>query len=129
MKDMLSNKRADFFSEKIQSGIDLFIPQRSIMLSSSSQPWFNNACLALVASKNAAWGTSTYPDAARLCSIGLADAYNNYIKKPRDKLRQLPRGSKRWWKLTNSLLGKPTRSGGSIPALRNHHVNGFLLLN
>ena len=59
-------------------------------------------------------------------ALSLADAYNNYIKKQRDKLRQLPRGSKRWWKITNSLLRKSTRSGGSIPALRNDHGEWFL---
>ena len=79
----------------------------------SSHPWLTEECLQLVEEKTLASGTEFFPVACLQCSAGLLQAHNFFIERTRAKLRSLRRGSKLWWKLSNSILSRIAKPSAS----------------
>ena len=52
------------------------------------------------------------------CNETLGYEYEKYVLKVREEIRDLPRGSKEWWRLNRILLGRSVKSGKGIPPLR-----------
>ena len=69
----------------------------------------NDRCLALVKAKNDACGTDNYEALSHTCSTGMRREYEIFLEHTRHKLRSLPRGTKKWWKLTDTLMRKSTK--------------------
>ena len=90
------------------------ITRRTIRVQ-ASHPWMDEHCLELVLAKASALGTPQFADATRRCSAGLFEAHGRCISRVRERLRLLPRGSKRWWRLSQHLFGKPGKP--AIPSL------------
>ena len=68
--------------------------------------------------KQSRFGSEEYKDACEACTRVLREAHEEYIMKMREELRNLPKGSKRWWSLSKMLLDNaPSKSG--IPSLKN----------
>ena len=72
----------------------------------SFHPWLTDECLQLVEQKTLASGTEFFPEACLRCSAGLLHAHNCFIQRTRLKLRSVRRGSKLWWKLSNSIMSR-----------------------
>ena len=93
------------------------MPVTTKRVAKSTHPWVNEHCRALVARKREAEGTEAYAEALRECSEGLLEAYKKWVAETRDKLRALPRGSKKWWKLARALAQKAEKNS-SVPPLK-----------
>ena len=103
-----------YFTNAILSVLERYMPKKIITESFGRHPWINDRCLKLVKDKLDAFGTSSFRLKADLCSRGLRQEYEEYIKRTRNRLRKLPRGSKLWWKLARTIMDKSTASS-SIP--------------
>ena len=104
------NEAAIYLREVLYDGIGRFIPQRTISCNVSSQSWVTDRCLSLVKAKNEAFGTPQHEALSYACSMGMKAEYQAYLNRTRHKLQNLPKGSKRWWELTNILIEKPTKN-------------------
>eukprot|EP00969_Alexandrium_andersonii_P221810 9796252-Alexandrium_andersonii.AAC.1 len=82
----------------------------------SSHPWLTPRCVELIRRKCAAAGTDNFRHAAEACSAGLLHAFHLHVTRMREQLRRLPRGSKRWWRISRELLSKISKPAS--PALR-----------
>ena len=95
-----------------------YIPVSTEPLKKSTHPWMNTRCLELVASKRAAEGTEAYQRKLEDCSKGVLEEYHKYVEKLRKQLKELPRSSKKWWKLAKcATAGEAVR--GSVPPLKD----------
>eukprot|EP00959_Pyramimonas_sp_CCMP1952_P186886 3907938-Pyramimonas_sp.AAC.1 len=106
----------DFLTALILELMQCFIPYSDARVRCCSHPWLDSNCLQLVEEKCRAAGTDRFPLAARRCSDGLVAAHNKYAIRTRERLQVLRRGSKLWWRLSQSLLGKAVKS--HTPSLR-----------
>ena len=121
-KFMLSNLDPDAatktFTDYVLSTAKKFIPFRLVQTYKSSHPWLNDICKELVAKKRAAFGTLGYQVRQAECSAGLLREYSKYVERTKLKLSLLPRGSKSWWKISQTLMMR-TQENTSIPPLKN----------
>ena len=111
------NKCVQQFTETVLSLVRKHVPVKKSSGARSTHPWLNERCLALVAAKHRAEGTPEYERCLRECSEGLLQEYKNYVQKTREKLRELPRSSKKWWNLSQALAHK-TKAKTGIPPLK-----------
>ena len=105
------------FTEHLLHTLRKHVPVQKKTLSKSTHPWIDEHCYQLVAEKRAAEGTEEYADKLKKCSEGLLEAYKKWVVRTREKLLELPKASKRWWKLARSLAQR-TEKNSSIPPLR-----------
>ena len=61
--------------------------------------------------------TPQYEEKLKACSEGILEAYNAYTKRTREKMASLPRGSKKWWRMAQSLSSKKEKTS-SVPPLK-----------
>ena len=93
------------------------VPTVTKSVTKSTHPWIDERCRKLVERKRAAEGTEDHADRLRECSEGLLEAYKKWVKDTKEKLLELPRASKRWWKLARSLAQKAEKNS-SVPPLK-----------
>ena len=79
--------------------------------------WINQMCIILVAAKCIAEGTAEFHQKQLECSQGLFREYRKNIERIRKKLLKARAGTKRWWKISHTLLNRPETTN-TIPALR-----------
>ena len=63
------------FCEALLDSCDKTIPRRIIYTKIASHPWLEGSCLAAVAAKSAAAGTSDFADTAKVCEDVLRTAF------------------------------------------------------
>ena len=68
--------------------------------------------------KNLAETSPNFDLARKQCAEILAEEYQNYLKKLKDRIANLKKGSKQWRRLNRELLDKKTKCS-SIPPLRD----------
>ena len=107
------------FTRHVLNTSRAFIPYRRLRERKSTHPWITPACEAAVRKKIAAEGCPHYEDECRRCSAVLSAAYTHYMRRVRDRLANLPRGSKAWWKWNRVLLNK-SRKTACVPPLRTN---------
>ena len=56
----------------------------------------------------------------------VSKAFEEHVEKTREKINTLPRGSKEWWRLNKSLLGRSQKKNVSIPPLRDKDLSWIL---
>ena len=97
-----------------------YIPYAKRKMKKQSHPWLNDRCREAIARKNDKEDRDDdeYRDAAKSCAEVLADEYQRYVLKLKEEIAQLPKGSKKWWKLNRQLLEKKAKMSG-IPPLKN----------
>ena len=105
------------FTQHVLTTARAFIPYRRLRERKSTHPWITPACEAAVHKKIAAEGCPHYEEECRRCSAVLAAAHTAYIRRVRDRLANIPRGSKAWWKWNRALLNK-ARKTTCVPPLR-----------
>ena len=99
-----------------------FIPTRILREFKGTHPWLNDECRSAILHKQSCAGTDEYKEACESCTRILQVAFAAYTAKLRQELRSLPKGSKRWWSLSNGLLDNaPSKAG--IPSLKDPEGN------
>ena len=83
----------------------------------STHPWLNQTCLTLVQKARAAENTPEHAERLRECSEGVLAEFHKYVARTKERLKQLPKSSKAWWKLTKNLQNKAEKNS-SVPALK-----------
>ena len=121
-----------------------FIPKRKIKQKKSSHPWLTEACREAVSRKNDLEAEllqkiqspeseeeahdleARLQDAIQVSNKTMSEAFELHVEKTREKINSLPRGSKEWWRLNRSLLGRSQKQNVSIPPLRDKDKNWIL---
>ena len=62
-------------------------------------------------------GIELYAEACKRCSVGLYEEYLEYVKEVHLRLKKLPIGGKKWWRLSHKILQKPDVSSRVPPLL------------
>ena len=93
-------------TEHLLTTVKAFIRYRKCAIRKMAHPWLTDKCVGAVAQKCSAAGTPEFAEAQKNCNSVLNQAYHDYLKRLREKLATLPKGSKRWWKLNRELLNK-----------------------
>ena len=106
------------FNTEILQIIEARVPSKIIFDKAAVHPWYNDHCRELIQSKRAAEGTPEYESAVTKCSRGIFSEYLKFVKRTREKLKTLRRGSKQVWRLSTQLMDKSAASSG-IPALKD----------
>ena len=122
---MCPTQAAEELTQQILRAARRHIQTRRVELGKSSHPWLNERCLRLVRAKERAAGTEDYPRACAQCSAGIMEEYEAYIRRTRDELRELRRGSKLWWRKSRALLHKLAATS-SIPGLKTRSGDWIL---
>lgn len=113
-----TNEVVEAFTEKVLTVTRKYIPVSTAPVKKSTHPWMNRRCLELVAAKRAAEGTAEYKRKLEECSRGILEEYHKHVERLQKELKQLPRSSKKWWKLAKSVTtGEALK--GSVPPLKN----------
>ena len=110
---------AENFTATVLSTAKEFIPCEMRTDFKSTHPWLNDRCRELLRRKRAAFGTPGFQTARDNCSAGMREEFFKFVDDTKKKLSELPKSSKRWWKLSNSLMLKAGKTS-SIPPLKNH---------
>ena len=110
---------AELLTRTILSHARDCIPVASTLQKNSSHPWLNERVLRLVSARQQAAGTTDEPQVAKSCSEGILEEFHKWVKSMREKISQLPRGSKQWRRNTQDLLMKSQRVS-NIPALKTN---------
>ena len=114
-----------------------FIPKRKIKQQKSSHPWLTEECREALLRKNEIEAdllkTIQSPErvddvnglehrlqeAVRYSNEMMSKAFERHVENTREKIRSLPKGSKEWWRLNRSLLGRSHQKNVSFPPLRD----------
>ncbi len=105
------------FTDRISDLVREHIPSKTLRDEKSTHPWLTEHCKALIARKRAAHGTEAFSAIRDECSKALTDAYNEFIRETRKKLRTLKRSSREWWRLSRALMSSGS-SAEVIPPLK-----------
>ena len=108
---------ARLFEEKIIDTMRLHIRSRKSREKISTHPWLNDRCRLAIASKLAAKGTEQEVVERDRCSQALREEFEAHIVRTKRELGDLPTSSKKWWKLSNALQGKSSKSS-SVQSLQ-----------
>ena len=118
--DILSLPADDATAEMVQGILDTVaecIPQKWITDKVFAHPWLDDSCRKALDRKRAAIGTEGYLKFRDECSQAFLKAYNSYVTRTREKLKEMSPSSRGWWKLSGTLLTKAgTRE--NIPPLQ-----------
>ena len=94
------------------------IPEKWISEHKTKHPWLSGKVLALVQEKADAQGSVQEAALTQACSEGVLQEFHEWVRKTRDAIARLPRGSKQWWTKTRELLMKAQKVC-SVPALKS----------
>jgi hypothetical protein len=100
---------AEKMTSIILSAAGQCIPQRSAREEKAAHPWLNDRCFELVAAKQAAKGTSDHAEQVAKCSEGVMQQYFGHVRRTRESLSKLAPSSRKWWRISQSLMNKPER--------------------
>jgi len=100
-----------------------FIPQREVIETKCTHPWMNERCKDACREQAKHEGKASYPTAVQTATNVIKEEYIKHVAATREKLGQLPKHSKEWWKVNRMLLHNVT-TNTSIPALRQKEDNG-----
>ena len=81
-----------------------YIPTRNITDVKKTHPWLTDACKHAISQKQLAEGQPHYDEAQKHADETLTSAYHDYQNKLKTQLTQLPRNSKKWWRINRQLL-------------------------
>ena len=96
----------DIFYDKLYATRVAHVPQSHLPWQKSSLPWLNDRCSAAIDAKHTAEGTAGYLAECENCHKILQEARTKYRNSVKQKLANLPHGSKRWWRLNKQLLNR-----------------------
>ena len=118
--DSNADDMAKVFEETIRQTLRELVPTKTISNTSSSHPWLNDRCRSAIDKKLDALGTDQEVIARDHCSQVLLEEHDNFLERTRKKLSKLPGSSKGWWRFSNALAGKRTKTSGVQPLKWNN---------
>ena len=83
-----------------------------------SHPWLNDRCEKAIQKKNAAENSEDFHMKRDECSKILKEEYQAYLHNLKSKIAELPKGSKRWWKLNRQLLERKQKISSILKNLK-----------
>jgi len=95
------------------------IPRRRIEVTKHSHGWMTDRSKAAIQKKNAAEGTHQFAAASEACAVTLAAERAKYVQQVKEKMANLPRGRKRWWRINRELMRRKANLD-SIPTLKDN---------
>ena len=122
LKKCNPNEGAEMLTRTILEHARECIPTKMICETKTKHPWLSEKIMQLVSDKVKSHGSESEADKARACSAGVFSGYQEWVSKTKTEISEIPRGSKRWWSKTNSLLSK-TQKECSVPALKDSQGN------
>ena len=111
------NEAATRLTKYILMTAQQYIPRRRLNEVSATYPWLTQASRDALRAKWDAEGTNEYERLRDACTTTLRREYFAYIRRVRKEIADLPRGSKKWWRLQGTLLQKKGKTAG-IPPLK-----------
>ena len=113
-----SEDALQFFMETLWLLLCIFIPYTEIKIEKRSHPWLNERCSQAILEKNQAENTEAFDAKRKACSQILSEEYKRHVTTLKEKIANLKKGSKQWWRLNRELLDKKNKLS-SIPPLRD----------
>ena len=92
-----------------------YVPKKTISIRASQHPWLDDNCYSAIAAK---CNNTTKSDCERLskeCAATLRAAFVRYQDDLRQRIQELPKSSKEWWKLNRELLNRKTKVNTIAP--------------
>ena len=110
-----------FFLENLWYHLVTYIPRRKICFIKRTHPWLNDRCMAAIQKKNTAEGSEQYDSECAKCMQILGEEKSGYVDQLKEKIANLPKSSKAWWRLNRELLHRKVKLS-SIPTLKEDKV-------
>ena len=117
--DLGVDTAAKVFEDNILSVLREFVPTKTVTNIVSSHPWLNQRCRDAIDKKLDAVGTVQELPARDACSRILLEEHDKYLDRTRKQLSKMPGSSRGWWRLSNALAGKRTKTSGVQPLKRD----------
>ena len=120
------------FCERIQVGIDEYLPHRKYEVKPNSSLWFSAACVAAIVHRNNFFcfqkgkfseSKGKFRRASNRCKKVLEAAKLAYANKTKESITFQKLGSRDFWRIANSVLNK---NKSSIPPLFNGLSSGVV---
>ena len=109
---------AEWLTNQIIECMNLHIPRVKKFYRKATHPWVSKAvCEAVWRKHHCSIGVEERVGAWRDCSRILSAAHGGFTARMRKRLRQVRRGSKKWWALAKQLTGN-ANTATSVPVLR-----------
>ena len=77
------------FERRLWEFMCRFIPRKRIADDKTQHQWVDEGCRRLIREKRLAWGTDEFAAKRDVCTRGLLDAYNAFVRRIRSKLASL----------------------------------------
>lgn len=91
------NDATNCFTSYLTELCERYIPQTEIIVRKQTHPWLNDACRNAIRTKESCEDIASFDVARDNCAQILRDAYKDYTADSKQKISDLPRGSKRWY--------------------------------
>ena len=112
-----TNNTAERLTTLVSNHVRACIRSKTVMDKCFVHTWLTEECKAALGRKHAARGSEDFPARRNECSQTFLNAQREHVRRTREKLKSMPRSSRGWWKLSNSLLTKAS-TAENIPALQ-----------
>ena len=116
----------NFFLDLLTAKCEEFIPRSKLVLEKATHPWLDSICAQAIRDKNEAVGSDRYEVVEARCAEILNERHQAYISRLKEKLANLSKNDRQWWRLNQELINKKSRVS-SIPPLKDDqgtwHVN------
>ena len=104
----LSNGTAEdalaYFQEVLWLHLVKYIPRRNVKITKRSHPWLNERSQKAIQRKNDAENSAGYENEQEACAKILAEERARYVQELKQKLANLPKSSKQWWRINREFL-------------------------
>ncbi len=117
LTDLSADDAAAALTDLIINAAEKAIPRHKICENKQSHPWLTDSVLEHIQKKRDAHGQPNEQEAVVACSAAIRTAYDEYVAKTCQELREIKRGSKLWWKKSRELQHR-MRACSNIPPLR-----------
>ena len=117
---------ASEFCERVQAGIDVYIPHRKYQVKPHSSPWFSAACAAAIVHRNhffrlyqqnkSSESKAKFRQDSNRCKRVLEAAKLAHASKTKESITSQKLGSRDFWRIASSVLNK---GKSAIPPLFN----------
>jgi len=107
----------EYFLQILWLHLVRYIPRRKIEVVKRSHGWMTETSKAAIRRKNDAEGTDRFATECAKCAATLAAERAKHVHQVKEKMANLPRGKKQWWRINNELMRRKANFS-SIPTLK-----------
>ena len=99
LRDGSAEEALTYFLEVLWYHCMKSIPRVKVTNSKNTHPWLNERSKQAILRKNNVEGIANLETERRKCTEILNEERQRYVQEAKDKMNELPRDSKRWWRL------------------------------